>query len=272
MEKSIKSRIYSASVGVSFALASCITLAGPSYLGPSSVPKYHPLCLSALKGWQEDGGALDMKRCAYEQRNAKVSKTSEGAYFAKRLNGEPGYMAYKPIGTLDDSMELLLVYDKLHSTPITSIYFIGRIPEGALTRDYLTSIESGGDRCLGGVNSARLISPSELEVEVNATVNQMLTFTDDKVSTDMTSISFKPNNYQAFACAGTITKKYDLITNKMTYSRVAFTRDESRKVIDKSSRCYDKVVSDSLIAPRVLDMQQYQSFLETYESRCGRRG
>jgi hypothetical protein len=233
------------------------------------VPKYHPLCLSLLKDWQEDGGALDMKRCAYEQRNDKVSKTANGSYVSKKSNNAEGYIAYKPIGTLDNAIELILVYDKQASNPITSIYFLGRIPGSKLTRDFLTTIEEGGDRCFGGVSAARLVSATQLEVDINATVHQMLTFTKDGESTKTANISFKPANYQAYACAGTITKTYDLISNKMDYSRVVFTRDASRKVIDVGSRCYDKLVADSLTPPRVLDMDQYQDFLTSYRHHCG---
>ncbi|MEH6445402.1 MAG: hypothetical protein V7784_16020 [Oceanospirillaceae bacterium] len=250
-------------------LSAAITIAAPSFQGPSSVPQFHPLCLSILKDWSQDGGALDMQQCALTQSDVEVIKTPDGAYYAKRVNGEAGFMAYKPIGSLDESMELLLVYDKKNGNPITSIHFLGRIPGSALNRAFLTTIEKGGDRCLGGVSAARLISPSELEVDVNATVHQMLTFLTDSGSRDATSLSLKPNNYEAYACAGTITKTYNLISNKMNFSKVTFTRDESRKVIDKSSRCYDKVVAEQLSAPRVLDMAQYQDFLETYKQHCG---
>jgi hypothetical protein len=244
--------------------------AAPTFEGPASVPKYHPLCLPELKDWEEDGGAFDMQKCASDKRKAEVSKTSEGAYFAKRIDGEKGYMAYKPIGSLDGAMELLLVYEKKAANPLTSIYFLGRIPGAELTRDFLTTIEDGGDRCTGGVNDARLISASELEVDINATVRQMLTFLDEsEAEEDFASLSFKPNNYQAFACAGTITKTYNLLDNQMRYTRVAFTRDESRKEIDKSSRCYDSVVANHLSPPRVLDMDQYQGFLDTYKQQCG---
>jgi hypothetical protein len=250
-------------------LSAAISIAAPSFQGPSSVPQYHPLCLSILEDWPEDGGALDMQQCAQTQRDAEVTKTSDGAYYANRANGETGFMAYKPIGSLDESMELLLVYDKKNGNPITSIYFLGRIPGSELTRAFLTTIEKGGDRCLGGVSAARLISPSELEVDVNATVRQMLTFLRDSGSSNAANLSLKPNNYQAYACAGIITKTYNLISNKMHFSKVAFTRDESRKVIDKSSRCYERVVAEQLSAPRILDMTQYQDFLDTYKQHCG---
>ncbi len=250
------------------ALLSANSMASPSFSGPDSVSKYHPLCLETLKGWQDDGGALDMKRCAYNKRNVRVSKTSAGAYLANKTDGS-GYIAYKPIGTLDNSMELLLVYDKQQSNPISAIYFLGRIPGTKLTRDFLTTIEEGGDRCFGGVSDARLISASELEIDVNATVHQMLTFLEDRESTNTANISFKPANYQAYACAGTITKTYNLTSNQMRYSKVSFTRDESRKVIDRGTRCYDKLVAETLAPPRVLDMQQYQEFLQAYKRNCG---
>ncbi|MCJ8340124.1 MAG: hypothetical protein MJK10_16785 [Pseudomonadales bacterium] len=251
------------------ALSSAANSAPHSYAGPDSVAKFHPLCLDVLKLWQEDGGAVDMQSCAQQYQNSEVLETAEGAYYAQRPEGQPGYMAYKPIGTLDNSMELLLVYDKRLHNPITSIYFIGKIPGSELTRDFLTTIEEGGDRCLGGVNAARLISSSRLEVDLNATVHQMLTFLDDSASADTSTISFKPKNYQAYACAGIITKSYDLLTNNMHYSKVSFTRDESRKVIDKSAKCYDKFVAENLAEDKVLDMTEYAQFLVDYKNSCG---
>ncbi|OUS23149.1 hypothetical protein A9R01_16770 ['Osedax' symbiont bacterium Rs2_46_30_T18] len=240
-----------------------------SHAGPDSVAKFHPLCLDVLKQWQEDGGAVDMQSCAQQYQSSEVLETAEGAYYAQRPKGQPGYMAYKPIGSLDDSMELLLVYDKRSQNPITSIYFIGKIPGAEMTRDFLTTIEEGGDRCLGGVSDARLLSSSLLEVDVNATVHQMLTFMDDSASSNTSTVSFKPKNYQAYACAGTITKNYDLLTNKMHYSKVSFTRDESRKVIDKSAVCYDQYVAENLPENKVLDMTEYAQFLVDYKKSCG---
>lgn len=241
----------------------------PSFQGPDSVPRYHPLCLSVLKDWDRDGGALDMQQCAYKQGEIPVTKTASGAYYAKRAEENGGYMAYKPIGTLDDAIELLLVYNKKNANPLTSIYFLGRIPGEQLGRDFLTTLEDGGDRCQGGVNDARLISASELEVDINATVRTMLTFLADDAEQDTASLSLKADSYQAFACAGVITKTYNLIDNKMHYSRVTFTRDESRKEIEQSSRCYDQVVANSIEEPRVLDMEQYQQFLDSYQQQCG---
>jgi len=253
-------------------LSTCVlvptaTVAGPSFAGPDSVAKYHPLCLEKLKGWERDGGALGMQKCAYDQRKIKVTKTSQGAYFASR-NKDDGYMAYKPIGSLDNSMDLLLVYNKQQANPLTSIYFVGRIAGTQLTRDFLTTIEDGGDRCFGGVNAARLVSESKLEVDINATVNQIMTFADDSATNALDTISFKPDNYQAYACAGVITKTYDLISSDIEYTKVTFTRDESRKVIDPSSRCYDKLVAEQLSAPRVLDMDQYREFVTLYNQQC----
>ena len=250
-------------------IAPALTVAAPSFAGPESVAKFHPLCLSILRDWQLDGGALDMQECAYQQRSNEVIKTAEGVYYAKRANGDSGFLAYKPIGSLDNAMDLVLVNDKELANPLTSIYFLGRIPGAALTRDFLTTIEDGGDRCLGGVNAARLISASKLEVDVNATVDQILTFLEDSPSSNTADISLKPDNYQAYACAGIITKTYDLISSEMQYSRVAFTRDESRKQIAANSRCFDNVVVQELTPPRVLDIEQYKDFLQIYHQQCG---
>jgi len=258
---------------VNSVLIACVLVPGavsaaPSFAGPDSVAKYHPLCLETLRNWEQDGGALDMQQCADGQREIAVTKTSQGAYFAARKNSA-GYMAYKPIGSLDNAMDLLLVYDKQQSTPVTSIYFVGRIAGTEFTRDFLTTIEDGGDRCFGGVDDARLISESKLEVDINATVNQILTFTSDATTSSLDTISFKPDNYQAYACAGVITKTYDLLTSEVQYTKVRFTRDDSRKVIDQSSRCYDKLVAEHLTPPRVLDMHQYGEFVTLYKQQCG---
>ena len=250
------------------ALSPLLTVAAPSFAGPESVAKFHPLCLGVLKTWQEDGGALDMQRCAYDMRSSKVIKTSEGAYYAKRVDGAAGYMAYKPIGSLDNSMDLVLVYDKQETTPLTSIYFLGRIPGSAITRDFLTTIEDGGDRCLGGVNDARLITASKLEVDINLTIDQMLNILEDNVVEDTANISFKADNYQAYACAGTVTKTYDLISSEMQYTRVSFSRDESRREIASGWRCYDRLVAQSLKPPTVLTMDEYKAFVQSYKQQC----
>lgn len=243
--------------------------AEPSFLGPDSVPQYHPLCLDQLKNWQEDGGAFDMNKCAQELAEVKVIETADQSFYAKRAVPDSGYVAYKPIGSLDNAMEVLLVYDKQDKAPLTSIYFIGRIPGAELMRDFLTTVEEGGDRCLGGVNDARLISPSELEVDLNVTTDKILTFLQDEKAESTAEFSLKGAKYQAYACAGTITKTYNLLDNQVRYTRVTFTRDESRKVINRADRCYDQLVASELEAPRVLDMQQYETFMQRYSEVCG---
>lgn len=269
MKKQANSKFaFSLTAGLLSALIPHTSYAEKTFSGPLSVAEFHPLCLPLLRDWQEDGGALNMQQCAQEHQKNEISKTAEGAYFSKKANNENGYVAYKPIGTLDNAIELLLVFNKAEASPISSIYFLGRIPGAKLTRDFLTTIEDGGDRCFGGVRDARLVSESELEVDVNATVNHILTFLDDEQSNNTANISFNTNSYQSFACAGTITKTYNLVSNDVQYTKVSFAHDESRKVVDKGSRCFEKYVADNLSAPRVLDIGQYQSFLQDYQQHC----
>ncbi len=259
---------FSLTAGMLSALISTASSAEKTFSGPLSVAEFHPLCLPLLRDWQADGGALNMQQCALKYKKIEISKTAEGAFFSKKADSKNGYIAYKPIGTLDNAIELLLVFNKAEANPISSIYFLGRIPGAKLTRDFLTTIEDGGDRCLGGVRDARLVSESELEVDVNATVNHILTFLDDEQSNNTANISFNANSYQSFACAGTITKTYNLVSNDMQYSKVSFAHDESRKVVDKGSRCFEKYVAENIPVPRVLDMGQYQEFLQDYQLHC----
>jgi len=268
LKKNARTTVVFSLAAVLSTLISHTSYAEKTYSGPKSVAEYHPLCLPLLRDWQEDGGALNMQECAQKYQKHEVSKTAEGAYFAKKANQEKGYIAYKPIGVLDNAIELLLVFNKDLANPISSIYFLGRIPGASLTRDFLTTIEDGGDRCFGGVRDARLISESELEVDVNATVNTILTFLDDDQSSNTANISFNAKSYQSFACAGTITKTYNLVSNDVKYTKVSFAHDESRKIIDKGSRCFDNYVAQNLQVPRTLNMDQYRDFLQDYQQHC----
>ncbi|MGB1238226.1 MAG: hypothetical protein ACPG4U_08445, partial [Pseudomonadales bacterium] len=235
---------------------------------PNAVPEFHPLCVAQLKDWPGEGGAFDMAACATRQANSEILTTADGVFYAAREGG--GYFAYKPIGVLDQSMEILLTYDKVVQKSITAVYFIGRIPGPALTRDFLTTVEEGGDRCQGGVNDARLISASILEVDINATAQQMVSFLGDTPTQDTARLSFNRESYQAYACAGTITKRYNLLDNQVDFAKVTFIRDESRKRVSRSTRCYDNLVAQTLVPPVTLNMQEYRVFLNDYHAQCGR--
>lgn len=277
---------------ISLAFVSIITslpftqqaLAGASYEGPESVPVFHPLCLKELKDQEEEGGALDMALCSEKHKEVTVKQTPDGGYYAKRpldANGNSqGYLVYKPVGTLDKAMELLLVHDKEDQQGTkASVYVVGRLPH--LTpdsRDFITSIGEGGDGCNGGIQSARLVSEAILEVDIN--VNPATLMALDKLSqkkpvvqktTAVSSLSLKPKSKlddRSTTCIGTVTKTYDLLNNSEEYAWVHFIKENTRVAIDPYQQCFDALVADFVKPPQTINMQDFEIFSRLFSSEC----
>ncbi len=270
-----------ASLISSFPFAQAI--AGPSYEGPESVPVFHPLCLKELKDQEEEGGALDMAICSDKYKNIMVKQTPDGGYYAKRpvnaAGQTQGYVVYKPVGTLDKAMELLLVHDKADQQGTkASVYVIGRLPH--LTpdsRDFITSLGEGGDGCNGGIQTARLVSEAILEVDIN--VNPATLMALDKLNSKtpvrktakVSSLSLKPKSKlddRPTTCIGTVTKTYNLLNNSEGYAWVNFIKESTRVALDPYQQCFDDLVADFVKPPQTINMQDFEIFSRLFSSEC----
>lgn len=276
---------------MSLAFASLITslpvaqnaLAGASYEGPESVPVFHPLCLKELKDQEEEGGALDMAVCSDKYKNIIVKQTPDGGYYAKRpvnaAGQTQGYVVYKPVGTLDKAMELLLVHDKVDQQGAkASVYVIGRLPH--LTpdsRDFITTLGEGGNGCNGGIQTARLVSEAILEVDIN--VNPATLMALDKLNSKtpvrktakVSSLSLKPKNRlddRPTTCIGTVTKTYNLLNNSEGYAWVNFIKESTRVALDPYQQCFDDLVADFVKPPQTINMQDFEIFARLFSSEC----
>jgi hypothetical protein len=263
--------------------------AGASYEGPESVPIFHPLCLNELKTQEDEGGAFDMDACSEKHKDIVVKQTPDGGYYARRpvdeLGQSQGYVVYQPVGTLDKAMELLLVHDRQDQKGTdASVYVIGRLPHiGAGTRDFITSIGESGDRCNGGIQSARLVSEAILEVDINvnpATLMALDTLgstldlaSAQKVSKDASiqSLSLKPKSKlddRPTTCIGTVTKTYDLLKDKESFAWVHFIKENTRVALDPYQQCFDALVADFVKPPQTINMQDFELFSRLFNSEC----
>jgi hypothetical protein len=269
--------------------------AGATYEGPDSIPLFHPLCLNGLKNQEEEGGAFDMSRCSEKYQSIVVKQTPDGSYYAKRpanAAGEgQGYVVYQPIGTLDKAMELLLVHNKeSHKETQASIYVIGRLPHlSAGSRAFITSIGEGGDRCNGGIQSARLMSEAILEVDVNVNPATLMALapldssglekeSDQapkksliKSALSSLSLSLKPKRQlddRPTTCIGSVTKSYNLLNDNKSYTWVHFREDNTRVAVDPYQQCFDELVADFVKPPQTINMQDFEVFKQLFISEC----
>lgn len=277
-----------ASLIVTLPLAT-LAFAGASYEGPESVPVFHPLCLNELKAQEDEGGAFDMNACSEKYQESIVKQTPDGGFYARRPVDEfgqtQGYVVYQPVGTLDKAMELLLVHDKQDQKGAdASVYVIGRLPHlGPSTRDFITSIGESGDRCNGGIQSARLVSEAILEVDIN--VNPATLMALDPLSSTLNlavtrkinkdegigSLSLKPKTKlddRPTTCIGTVTKTYDLINDKESYAWVHFIKENTRVALDPYQQCFDALVADFVKPPQTINMQDFELFSRLFNSEC----
>jgi hypothetical protein len=277
----------------SLALASLIitlplaatAVAGASYEGPESVPIFHPLCLNELKTQEDEGGALDMDACSEKYKSILVKQTPGGGYYAKRpvdeLGQSQGYIVYQPVGTLDKAMELLLVHDKQDNKGAdASVYVIGRLPHiGPSSRDFITSIGESGDRCNGGIQTARLVSEAILEVDININPATLMALDplgnavaqNTNNSASIGSLSLKPKSKlddRPTTCIGTVTKTYDLLNDKESYAWVHFITENTRVALDPYQQCFDALVADFVKPPQTINMQDFELFSSLFNSEC----
>lgn len=254
-----------------------------TYAGPASVPVFHPLCLQPLREHKADGGAFDMAACAKKHQNIVVKNTPDGGYFASRPAGAAGqsggYVVYRPIGTLDNALELLLVHNKADKPYAeSSVYVVGRLPElGPQMRDFLTTIEEKGDRCNGGVQSARLVSEALLEVDLNVSPAALMRITQPKTpgfktfTGTVSTLSLKPKGKlddRPTTCIGTLTKTYDLLENKEGMAWVSFLQNANRVADEPYQQCFDDLVADYVKPPATLSMKEFQLFVELFNAEC----
>ncbi|WP_293265173.1 hypothetical protein [Neptunomonas sp.] len=260
-----------------------LTYAGASYEGPESVPIFHPLCLKELKAYEEEGGAFDMYLCSEKYKDNAVKQTPSGGYYARRpvdeSGNKQGYVVFQPVGTLDNAMELLLVHDKQDQKGAdASVYVIGRIPHlGPNMRDFITSIGENGDRCNGGIQSARLVSEAILEVDINVnpatlmSLDKLTSIKNPNKSTNIQSLSLKPKNKlddRPTTCIGTVTKSYDLLNDKESYAWVHFIKENTRVALDPYQQCFDALVADFVKPPQTINMQDFELFSRLFDSEC----
>lgn len=252
--------------------------AAPSFEGADSVPLYHPLCLPEARIYEEQGGAFDMNACAAKWKEIPVKLTPNQGYFAKRptnLEGDSqGYVVYKPLGTLDGALELLLVHDKTEQPDLTaSVYVLGRLPDlSSYHRDFLTSIDEMGKRCRGGIQSAELISESLLKVSFNVNPYTMMqAFRGEPSDPDQTPVKENelPLDNRETSCAGTLIKHYNLLEGKEFYSSVYFSDGITRLVPQNSGQaCYERLVTDFVTPPQRVSVEDFYTFISLYEDEC----
>lgn len=278
----IRSLVLASLCGISLGFSSSV-VAERSFAGPDDIPVFHPLCLQPLKQHEADGGAFDMDACSAALEDIPV-KLTPGGYYAKRpanAAGEPqGFAVYQPVGVLDDAMELLLVHDKQGSEPLVSeIFVVGRISDiSPGTRDYLTSIEEAGQRCNGGIKSAKLISEKELLVELNVNPDALMRLAGDasysqEISDDSetAALSLIPPGKlddRPTTCIGTVVKYYNLLDDQEGLSAVHLNRVMAGGADDPYQACFDKLVEKRFGKQAELTPEAFEAFSREFLLEC----
>lgn len=263
--------------------------AAHSFTGPQAVPVYHPLCLLPLKEQQSDGGAFDMDNCALQMQGRPVTRIPEEGFFARipgsdsnggEREAAAGYVAYRPVGVLDDSLELLLVQHLGAQTrPATSaIYVVGRIPPNdGQWRDFITEISAPGHGCNGGIQSARLVSEAVLEVDLNinpAFFKQQLHPEDARPHTEknpLSAVAFNQDNLLDDAptsCIGTLTKGYNLLENKEFLIRVDLLKLPMSRAGDAQQRCFNQRLAAFSEHQTRFTIEELAPFWQLFDQHC----
>ena len=259
-----------------------------SFEGADSIPLFHPLCFEPMMGQEEEGGAYDMTACAEHFTDVLVKRTPDGALYAKRpaMNADvaisTGYAVYKPIGTLDEALELVLYHDKQRDKPVhAQVIVMARLPGySAMSREYITSIDEAGARCRGGIQGARLLSEAILEVDLNVNPAALMTLAAPELpigqsvvtSGDIASVSLKPqdrlDNNESH-CIGTVTKTYNLIDSREAVKGMSFITGIKPVAANPYQACFDELLHEFIKPPGTLDLQEFEVFKQLFVSTCG---
>jgi hypothetical protein len=269
------------------ATLSSLDVIAASFDGPDSVKPVHPLCIEPLIGQKEamiDKGAFDMDECYEAFKDIEVKRTPDGSLYAKRpvidADKTEGYVVYKPIGTLDGALELIVYHDKKPEKSMKSqVVVMARLPhltEGA--REFITSIDEPGARCNGGIQTARLISEAILEVDINSNAAYLMkTFAPEFDSLgskgdEVATLSLKKSatlDDDPTHCIATITKTYNLLDSRETVKSVAFSTGFRPKADNPYQQCFDELVDDFIKPPADVEPGDMEMFKQLLLSNCG---
>jgi hypothetical protein len=286
---SYKKQILRSSPAMAFAL---MTLSfdqamAASFDGPDSVLSFHPLCIEPLMGQKEamiEGGAFDMGECYEAFKDIEVKVTPDGSFYAKRPIIDPkqteGYVVYKPIGTLDGALELLVYHNKQPDQLLRSqVLVVARLPHiNKTAREFITSIDAAGERCNGGIQTARLLSEEILEVDLNSNAAFLMdTFAPefeglngrgDKVANLSLGKGATLDNNPSH-CIATVTKTYNLLDSRETLTSISFATKFRPKATNPYQQCFDDLVDEFIKPPATVEPADMEMFKQLLIGNCG---
>lgn len=249
----------------------------------------HPACLWGIVeqdlDQQADTPATPSERiplgaCARGNRHIPVDESEDGLSSPGATDGSRTSITYRSIGTLPDGREVVIVwYGTGGSGQFSELFVVRRTPT-ADGRDVDLQAElaaGGGDRCNGGIASARLAGPGRVEVDYQVTPLDLLSEADEPLADEnMDTLALC-----AVCCTGTVRRSVDLSNHEETTVSATvdrlLSRDAEGLVSASAQACFDNVLAKAAgTLPHTFTAAELHTVASTFAQTCrpapGRKG
>lgn len=187
----------------------------------------HPACLWQIIEQDPDekpAPRIPLGACARGNRHIPATASDDGSFSAPGASeGLPTWLSYRILGKLAEGRDVAAVwYNSGGTGQFSELYLLQRTP-GAGRDDVMLSgelIDGGGDRCNGGIESAKLTGAGTIEVDYNLTPLDLLSEADENVAEEV----FEDLMSCAVCCVGTVRRRLDVATKKATTISVTITQ------------------------------------------------
>jgi hypothetical protein len=264
--------------------ARLVALGAPAEAPPQPLPQLaepgfiHPACLWTIIDQDPQERAtpaphIPLAACDQGNRHIPVSAGNEGSFSAPgAAEGYPTWLSYRLLGNLPDGRDVAIIwYNSGGTGQFSELYLLQRAPTPDHRDAVLTGelIGGGGDRCNGGVETAKLIDARTLEVDYAVTPLDLLSEADD----DIAEGALEDLLSCAICCIGSVRRRLDVSTMKEATLSATITEFPSDEMATGGSEsvqaCLDSLVREAAGSlPHTFSAAELTALAQTFAKTC----
>ncbi len=240
----------------------------------ASAPGFvHPLCLDLALGGRV-GASTDrpvpvlIEACNRGHRHVDV-EVSDGGYLGAgaAVEGFPAWFAYSPVGQLAGGDRIVVVsWNGGGSGTFSEVAAIHTTGSGSDATISARTVVDGGDRCNGGIESAKMSGTGSIDVAFRATPGAIISAGDSAIDTTRYDL-----DDCAICCAGTVTYRVDTANDNRSLTSVTITERLSEPDAKEPSAqvCFDRLVGEAgRTLPRMLTASELAQLAQRFRQNC----
>ena len=234
-----------------------------------------PLCLDPLVNGSGEADArireIDLAACRTALANVPVDPGVDGYEFQRRADFRypAGTLGYKQLGTLSGGGWVIAVADSGGGTGWFSSVMVLKKTADRLTVEQDIPF---GDRCNGGLDSAKLEAGGKLSVSVNITPYDLAVLSLGPKSSGIPGVkAYDDLDASAAGCIGTSLYTISFATgaSELTGARIGDLKDEESASGFRLEPCFNKVIRSVVKKlPGSVDLAGLKRLTEDFEKQC----